>query len=112
MKNIASGNRGEVRRKTPNISDKWKSYQEFFLAFLSVRNYLFVFKQLIEIAEIRWVPFLLNPQISNVKSQKKNVQINIYAGKQASKETVRTDVTVTAGRTKNKHGKLENGNKT
>ena len=45
-------------------------------------------------------------------SKKKNVQINIYAGKQASKETVRTNVTVTAGRTKNKHGKLENGNKT
>ena len=46
------------------------------------------------------------------KVLKKNVQINIYAGKPASKETVRTDVTVTAGRTKNKHGKLENGNKT
>ena len=49
---------------------------------------------------------------SRCYGKKKNVQINIYAGKPASKETVRTDVTVTAGRTKNKHGKVENGNKT
>ena len=46
------------------------------------------------------MPLLLNPQISNVKSLKKDVQINIHAGKPASKETVRTDVTITAGREK------------
>ena len=71
-----------------------------FLAFLSLRKNLFFFKQLIEIAEIRWVPLLLNPQISNVQSLKKDVQIDIYAGKPASKETVRTDLTITAGRGK------------
>ena len=48
--------------------------------------------------EIRWVHLLLNPQISNLKSLKKDVQINTCAGKQASEETVRTDVTRTAGR--------------
>ena len=66
--------------------EKWKGYQECF-TLLELNR-----------AEIRWVPLLLNPQISNLKSLKKDVQINTCEGKQASKETVRTDVTRTAGR--------------
>ena len=96
---------GKLVEKLRISQTDWKGYQEFFLAFLSLRNNLFFFKQLIEIAEIRWVPLLLNPQISNVKSFKKDVQINIYAGKPASKETVRTDVTITAGRKKKKQAR-------
>ena len=56
------------QEKNSEYLRQMEKLSRIFLAFLSLRNYLFVFKQLIEIAEIRWVPLLLNPQISNVKS--------------------------------------------